>query len=108
MIGFSKGTERVIVTKSSIAGFGMNWQHCNKVIFAGLSHSYEQYYQAIRRCWRFGQKKTVDIYVIIDEREQLILNNVLRKEEDAEKMANGMLIHMKDICRKGNKRNEKR
>ena len=53
MLGFADGRYRVIVTKPSIAGFGMNWQHCANVVFVGLSHSYEQYYQAIRRSWRF-------------------------------------------------------
>jgi hypothetical protein len=56
MLGFTKASIRVLVTKPSIAGFGMNWQHCNNMAFVGLSDSYEQFYQAVRRCWRFGQK----------------------------------------------------
>ena len=60
MDGFSAGSVRVLVTKPSIAGFGMNWQHCARMAFVGLSDSFEQYYQAVRRCYRFGQKRPVD------------------------------------------------
>lgn len=61
MLGFSAGTIRSLVTKPSIAGFGMNWQHCHNMAFVGLSDSYEQFYQAVRRCWRFGQTEPVDV-----------------------------------------------
>lgn len=86
MLGFSNGDIRVLVTKPSIAGFGMNWQHCNKMIFVGLSNSYEQYYQAVRRCWRFGQTKDVDVKVITSIREGKVVENIKRKDKDAEKM----------------------
>jgi hypothetical protein len=62
MLGFSDGKVRVLVTKPSIAGFGLNWQNCHNVIFLGLSDSYEQLYQAVRRCWRFGQKEQVNVW----------------------------------------------
>ena len=68
MLGFADGKYRVLVTKPSIAGFGMNWQHCHRVAFCGMSHSYEQFYQAIRRCWRFGQKYPVEIHVFVTDR----------------------------------------
>ena len=58
------GKHRIIVTKPTIAGFGLNWQHCANVAFVGLSDSWEQYYQAVRRCWRFGQKQPVKVHVI--------------------------------------------
>jgi len=97
MIGFTKGNFRILVTKPKIAGFGMNWQHCSNVIFLGLSDSYEQYYQAIRRCWRFGQKKQVNCYIITAETEGAVVENIKRKEQDAQKMAEGMVKHMHKI-----------
>jgi len=86
LLGFASKDFRVLITKAKIAGFGMNWQNCNKMIFMGASHSYEQTYQAIRRCWRFGQKKPVKVYIICSENETSILTNLKRKESDAEKM----------------------
>ena len=83
LMGFSRGEIRVLVTKPSIAGWGMNWQSCHNVAFCGISHSYEQFYQAIRRCWRFGQKNPVNVYVVIGEREMVVLDNVKRKEQEA-------------------------
>lgn len=95
--GFANGEIRVIITKPSIAGFGMNWQHCANMAFVGLNDSFEQLYQAIRRCWRFGQKKEVNVYLITADTEGAVLDNVRRKEADAERMAQEMLKHMKDI-----------
>ncbi len=97
LIGFSQGTVRVLVTKPSIAGFGMNWQHCPNMAFVGLSDSYEQFYQAVRRCWRFGQKQTVNVYVITAETEGAVVANIKRKEADAMKMAENMVEHMHDL-----------
>lgn len=97
LLSFSSGKSRVIVTKPRIAGFGMNWQHCSNVAFVGLSDSYEQYYQAIRRCWRFGQKRPVKCHIITSKREGAVVQNIRRKEEDAEKMAQGMVENMKGI-----------
>lgn len=94
---FSLGKFRVLVSKPSIAGFGMNWQHCHKMAFVGLSDSYEEFYQAFRRCWRFGQKKKVDAYVITAETEGAVVQNIKRKEADAERMANNMVEHMKKL-----------
>ena len=91
MIGFADGKYRVIVTKPSIAGFGMNWQHCHKIAFCGMSHSYEQFYQAVRRCWRFGQKSPVDVEVFVTDLEESIVENVLRKKDDSEGMRVEML-----------------
>jgi len=97
MIGFSDGDFRVLVTKPSIAGFGMNWQHCNTMIFAGLSDSYEKFYQAVRRCWRFGQKNPVDVYLVTGEMEQSTVENVKRKERDADRMFTEMVEFTKEI-----------
>tara|TARA_Y100000310_G_scaffold266120_1_gene277474 strand:- start:489 stop:2741 length:2253 start_codon:yes stop_codon:yes gene_type:complete len=95
MLAFSQGKIKKIVTKSRIAGFGMNWQHCNNVIFMGLSDSFESYYQAIRRVWRFGQQRKVNCHIIISKREYSVLHNIKRKQKDAERMANNMIKHMK-------------
>jgi len=97
LIGFSEGKHRVIVTKPSIAGHGMNWQNCHNIAFCGLSHSYEQFYQAIRRCWRFGQQNPVNVHVIIGEKERPILDNVSRKEKDAEKLWEGVVAVMQGV-----------
>lgn len=94
MLGFSAGEVDKIVTKPKIAGFGMNWQHCSKVVFVGLSDSYEQFYQAIRRVWRFGQKNDVDCYIITAETEGAVVSNIKRKERDSQKMADEMVKHM--------------
>lgn len=97
LIGFAAGKYRIIVTKPKIAGFGMNWQHCHNVIFAGLSDSYEAFYQAIRRCWRFGQKETVNCHIITTDIEGNIVDNIKRKESDAIRMRAEMITHMADI-----------
>jgi superfamily II DNA or RNA helicase len=97
MAGFSDGSIRVIVTKASIAGFGMNWQHCSDMAFVGMSDSYEEFYQAVRRCWRFGQKNPVNVHTIIGSQESNVLQNVKRKEADLEKMQEGMVEHTHKI-----------
>ena len=97
LLAFTDGTAQRIVTKPSIAGFGLNWQHCHNVAFVGLSDSWEQYYQAVRRCWRFGQKHPVKVHVITADIEGAVLQNIKRKEEDAERMAAEMLGHMRDL-----------
>lgn len=84
MIGFANGDVRVLVSKPSICGYGMNWQNCNKEIFVGLSDSFEKYYQAIRRCWRFGQTKTVDAYLVVSEAEGSVKDNIERKQKQAD------------------------
>lgn len=90
LLAFSEGDARVLVTKPKIAGFGLNWQHCARVVFAGASHSYEQTYQAIRRCWRFGQTRPVVVSVIRSDREHAVWANYRRKEADAQRMAKAM------------------
>lgn len=97
MLGFSDGAPRILVTKPSIAGFGMNWQHCPNVAFLGLSDSYEQFYQSIRRCWRFGQTKEVNCHIVTSDIEGAVVANIQRKEEDADRMAKEMVSHMHDL-----------
>ena len=80
-----------IVTKPSIAGFGLNWQHCGIMIFLGLSDSFERYYQAIRRMWRAGRKKEVKVYIVISNIERNVLNNIQRKEAEFNKLQEEMI-----------------
>lgn len=95
--GFSDGEIRVLVTKPSIAGHGMNWQCCSHMAFTGLSDSYEQFYQAVRRCWRFGQKREVNAYIVTASTEGAVVANIKRKETDAARMADMMVAHMHDL-----------
>jgi hypothetical protein len=92
--GFQDGDIRVLVTKPSIAGFGMNFQNANRMMFLGLNDSYEAYYQAIRRCWRFGQTKPVQAHVIVSEIEQQIVANVRRKESEAERVTRQLVGYL--------------
>lgn len=96
LLAFTNGDARVIVTKPSIAGWGLNWQHCANVAFAGLSDSYEQYYQAVRRCWRFGQTRPVRVVIVASNREHAVLENVRRKEAQAQAMFADIVEAMRD------------
>lgn len=89
--GFLKGENRVLVSKPSIAGFGINAQNAHIEIFVGLSDSFEAYYQAVRRCWRFGQNKPVDVYIIISDAEGAVKENIQRKQRDAERMTDELI-----------------
>ncbi|MFV9676112.1 MAG: DNA methyltransferase [Methanosarcinales archaeon] len=97
LMAFSKGDIKKLITKPSIAGFGMNWQHCNKIIFVGMSDSFERYYQAIRRCWRFGQDKEVNVYVLTSEKEGAVVANIKRKEKEFNGMLKGMIAATQEI-----------
>lgn len=92
---FLSGDARVLITKPSIAGFGLNMQHCAHQTFFP-SHSYEQFYQAVRRCWRFGQKKEVVVDIITTEGQENVLNNLNRKAEQAKQMFDKMVGFMND------------
>lgn len=91
---FLDGSARVLVTKPKVAGMGLNLQHCHREAFVGVTHSFEAMYQAIRRCWRFGQKHPVDVHLFCSEREGPVLENLERKEADAAAMAVEMLKHV--------------
>lgn len=94
LIDFANGKIKCLVTKPRIAGFGMNFQICHNMAFVGLSDSYEQYYQAVRRCWRFGQEAVVNAHIITGEREGSVVANVKRKEKDMIKMFENMIQYM--------------
>jgi len=105
MLDFGKGKIKNLVSKPEICGFGLNWQVCHNVVFVGLSDSFEQFFQAIRRCWRFGQKHTVNVYIIISEAEGAVLRNIKRKEADAQNMIAGMVEHTKRFVMENIKNN---
>lgn len=96
-IDFANGNTHCLVSKSSIFGFGSNFQSCHNEIFCGLSDSYERFYQAIRRCWRFGQKQDVNVYIVLSEKEINILENIRRKQAQMDEMQRQMTALMKDV-----------
>lgn len=87
LIGFARGEFRVLVSKPSICGWGLNWQHAARMAFVGVTDSYEAYYQAVRRCWRFGQTRPVHVHVFVSALEGAVVANLKRKERDATAMA---------------------
>jgi len=97
LIDFAEGRIRALISKPSITGFGLNWQHCADTGFVGLNDSFEQVYQAIRRFWRFGQTNPVNVHFIASSMEGAVVDNLRRKEQQAEKMAEQMVLHMADI-----------
>ncbi|MDN6683612.1 MAG: DEAD/DEAH box helicase [Bifidobacterium crudilactis] len=97
LMQFSDGKIRVLITKPSIASMGMNWQHCARMIFVGLGDSYEQYYQAIRRCYRYGQKRVVDVHIVLAEIESQIAHNVSNKERKASEITTALIEEMGKI-----------
>lgn len=94
---FSAGEIRVLITKPSVCGFGMNWQHCADTGFVGLNDSFEQVYQAVRRFWRFGQSRPVSVHFVAASTEGAVLENLKRKEADAERMGAAMVAQMADL-----------
>ena len=92
--GFQDGKVRVLVTKPKIAGFGMNFQNCANMVFVGLSDSWESYYQCIRRCYRFGQKRPVRVFISLSDNEAEIYENVRRKEVVAAEMCGELILHV--------------
>ena len=97
LLGFAHGEIRVLVSKPKIAGFGMNWQHCARMAFVGLDDSFEKFYQAVRRCYRFGQKREVQVHLFTAENEGQILANLKRKEVQHHEISANMIEHMKEI-----------
>lgn len=93
---FKSGKIKVLITKPKIAGFGLNFQNCHNVHFFGLSDSYEAYYQCIRRCYRFGQTKTVNVHLWLAGNESEILNNVKNKEKTAQEVSSQVIKYIRD------------
>jgi len=97
LLGFADGDYEVLITKPSIASQGLNYQHCNRMAFVGLGDSYEQYYQAIRRCYRYGQTRVVYAYVIVSDLEAQIAANVARKEQQANRITTELVAEMRRV-----------
>jgi len=95
LLGFADGKVTRLVTKPSLAAFGLNWQHCARMVFVGLSDSYEAYYQAIRRCYRYGQTRVVDAHVVLSDLEGQIATNVARKEREASTITSALVAEMR-------------
>lgn len=91
LLDFAEGRLRILVTKPSIAGFGMNLQSCARMVFCGLSDSYEDYHQAIRRCWRFGQARPVDAHIVLADAERVIAENVRAKQRRSSDTMTGLI-----------------
>lgn len=100
MLDFQNGNLKCLISKPSIAGMGLNFQKCHNMIFTGLSDSFEQYYQAVRRCWRFGQTEEVNVYIVISAKEGCVKENIERKEHDFQFMQQQMIELTKDIQKK--------
>jgi superfamily II DNA/RNA helicase len=98
LMSFSNNQTRVLITKPVIGAWGLNFQHCNHMTFFP-SHSFEQYYQGVRRCWRFGQKRPVHIDVITTEGESRVLKNLQRKAEQADKMFGNLVHEMNNVLK---------
>lgn len=97
IFGFIEGKHRVLVTKVKIAGMGMNFQNASTMIFLGLGDSQEQYYQAIRRCWRYKQQNPVNVYIIVSDYEMEVVENVRRKEKESQEMVQELIAESKEF-----------
>ena len=96
MLAFADGQIRYLICKPSIAAFGLNWQHCARMVFVGLSDSYEAYYQSIRRCYRYGQSRPVHAHVVLSNLESQIAVNITRKEREAKAVTAELVTSMLD------------
>ncbi|WP_247750171.1 DEAD/DEAH box helicase [Rhizobium sp. 16-449-1b] len=99
ILAWLRGDKPIMISKPSIMGFGLNFQHCHQMVFVGLNDSFEQVYQAIRRCWRFGQQSEVTAHFIAAETEGAVVANLRRKEADADRMAAAMVLHTANITK---------
>lgn len=97
LLGFADGDFDVLITKPSIASQGLNYQHCHRMAFVGLGDSYEQYYQAIRRCYRYGQTEVVQAHVIVSDLEAQIAANVARKEQQSNQITRELVAEMRRV-----------
>lgn len=93
---FSDQKTQILISKPSIAGLGMNWQHCNHMVYAGLSYSFEKMYQSIRRCWRFGQQRPVYVDVVLADTDSSVNSVIAKKSADFELMRSGMAEAMRE------------
>lgn len=96
LMDFAAGRFRVLVSKPSICGWGLNWQHVARMAFVGVTDSYEAYYQAVRRSWRFGQTRPVEVHIFASKAEGAVVSNLRRKEADALAMAESLGAETRD------------
>lgn len=96
LLAFAHGQTRVLITKPAIAGMGLNFQSCARMAFVGLSDSYEQYYQCIRRCYRYGQKRVVRAHIVLSQIESQIAANVRRKEKESNRVVRALIAARHD------------
>lgn len=99
LVDFAEGRTRVLVTKASIAGYGLNLQGCARMAFVGVTDSFESYYQAVRRSWRFGQKREVHVHIFSSDAEGAVVANLKRKERDAARMADELSAETNEAVR---------
>jgi hypothetical protein len=90
----------MMISKPSIAGFGMNWQHTHNMIFVGLDDSFEKFYQAVRRQYRFGQTNEVNVHLIVAETEGAVKANLARKQNQHDEISEGMVSHMRELMKR--------
>lgn len=103
LVSFTEGKSRVLITKPKIGAWGLNWQHCNRITFFP-NYSYEQYYQAIRRCWRFGQKREVNVDIVYTYGDRHVISNLRRKQKQAETMFINLVKYMNESLSISNKK----
>lgn len=96
-LSFADGDIKALISKPSIYGFGMNFQNCHEIIFCGISDSYEQFYQAVRRCWRYGQTHAVNVHIILSEAEMNVLDNIKQKQSQMDELQEHMVALMHDV-----------
>lgn len=96
LLGFADGSVKRLLTKPSLAGFGMNWQRCHNMIFVGMDYSYEKFYQAVRRCWRYGQDQPVNVYVLATDMEWRLFSALAKKQAAHQEMQDEMIGMMKE------------
>lgn len=96
-LAFAEDRIKALVSKPSIYGFGMNFQNCHEIVFCGISDSYEQFYQAVRRCWRYGQKHDVNVHIILSEAEMNVLENIQKKQNQMDELQSKMVALMHDV-----------
>ena len=101
---FSSGNARVIIGKPSMLGFGLNWQHCHNMVSVGLTYSFEQLYQAVRRCWRYGQKERVNHHIVLSPAENQIFDRVRQKERKHTEMTENMVAEFRTYQDMSNKK----
>lgn len=101
LCGFGFGKYPILITKPKIAGFGMNWQRCSRMVFCGVTYSFEQMYQAVRRCWRFGQKSPVHVYLVTCNAQESVKSSLRAKEEAFTSMAQEIAKYCTQEVRNG-------